>query len=60
MPFNYVYFEPHAVAPLHQHPEEQIGTVLEGQCVFALNGVKRTIGPGDVYVIPPKPHSARA
>ena len=59
--FNYVYFDPHAVAPVHQHPEEQIGTVLEGECEFELNGVKRTIRPGDVYVIPPNvPHSARA
>jgi len=50
-----------AQAPLHQHPEEQIGTVLEGECEFELNGVKRTIRPGDVYVIPPHvPHSARA
>ncbi len=49
------------MAPLHQHPEEHIGTVLEGECAFELNGVKRTIGPGDIYVIPPNvPHSARA
>ena len=35
--------------------------MLEGECEFELNGVKRTIRPGDVYVIPPNvPHSARA
>jgi Cupin domain len=56
-----VDFQPHAVAPLHQHPEEQIGTMPEGECEFELNCVKRTIRPGDVYVIPPNvPHSARA
>ena len=33
----------------------------EGECEGELNGVKRTIRPGDVYVIPPNvPHSARA
>jgi quercetin dioxygenase-like cupin family protein len=59
--FNYVYFDPHAVAPLHQHPEEQVGTVLEGKMEFEMNGVKRTIRPGDVYVVPPHvPHGARS
>ena len=52
-----MYLQAHAVAPLHQHPEEQIGTMPEGACEFELNGVKRTIRPGDVYVIPPNmPH----
>jgi hypothetical protein len=27
---SFIYFEPRAVAPVHQHREEQIGTVLEG------------------------------
>jgi quercetin dioxygenase-like cupin family protein len=35
--------------------------VLEGECAIELKGTKRTIRPGDVYVIPPDvPHSARA
>lgn len=60
MLFNFVYFEPHAVAPIHHHPEEQIGTMLEGEMEFELNGEKRMIRPGDVYVVPPHiPHSAR-
>ncbi len=58
--FNYVYFEPNTVAPMHQHPEEQIGTMLEGEYEFEMNGEKRMIRPGDVYVVPPHvPHSAR-
>lgn len=58
--FNYVFFEPNSVAPLHQHPEEQIGTVLEGEYEFEMNGEKRMIRPGDVYVVPPHvPHTAR-
>lgn len=58
--FNYVYFEPNTVAPMHQHPEEQIGTVLEGEYEFEMNGEKRMIRPGTVYVVPPNvPHTAR-
>ena len=58
--FNYVYFEPNSVAPMHQHPEEQIGTVLEGEYEFEMNGEKRMIRPGTVYVVPPNvPHTAR-
>lgn len=58
--FNYVYFEPNTEAPRHQHAEEQIGTMLEGEYEFEMNGEKRMIRPGDVYVVPPfVPHSAR-
>ena len=58
--FNYVFFEPHTEAPMHQHAEEQIGTVLEGEYEFEMNGEKRMIRPGNVYVVPPNvPHAAR-
>src|SRR5690242_780372 len=46
---NYVYFEPHAEAPLHQHTEEQMGTSIQGVFEFTLNGMTRLIHPGDVY-----------
>ncbi len=56
---SFIYFEPRAVAPVHQHREEQIGTVLDGSLEFELAGEKRTIHRGDVYVIPPDiPHGA--
>ena len=58
--FNYVYFEPNSVAPIHQHPEEQIGTMLEGEYEFEMGGETRLIRPGDAYVVPPNvPHAAR-
>ncbi|HVA88292.1 MAG TPA: cupin domain-containing protein [Chloroflexota bacterium] len=58
--FNYVFFEPRTEAPMHAHPEEQMGTVLEGEYEFEMNGEKRMIRPGDVYVVPPNvPHAAR-
>jgi quercetin dioxygenase-like cupin family protein len=56
---SFIYFQPHTVAPVHQHREEQIGTVLEGSLEFELAGEKRILRPGDVYVIPPDvPHGA--
>lgn len=56
---SFVYMKPHSVASLHAHPEEQMGLVLEGEYEFELNGVRKLIGPGDVYIVPPGvPHSA--
>lgn len=59
MNIGFVYFEPHTVAPVHQHREEQMGTVLEGSLEFELAGEKRVLRRGDVYVVPPDvPHGA--
>jgi quercetin dioxygenase-like cupin family protein len=56
---SFVYFEPRSTAPVHQHREEQIGTVLEGSLRFELAGEQRLLRRGDVYVIPPDvPHGA--
>jgi quercetin dioxygenase-like cupin family protein len=59
MNMSFVYFEPRSVAPVHQHREEQIGTVLDGSLQFELAGERRVLHRGDVYVIPPDvPHGA--
>lgn len=59
MNMSFIYFEPRTVAPVHQHAEEQIGTVFQGSLEFELAGEKRTLHRGDVYVIPPHvPHGA--
>ena len=56
---NFVEFEPHTVAPVHAHVEEQVVVVLEGEFVFEIDGEARTMRPGDVAVIPPwVPHGA--
>jgi quercetin dioxygenase-like cupin family protein len=56
---SFVYMEPHSVAPMHQHAEEQVGTIIEGSYEFELNGEKRVVRTGDVYVVPPwVPHGA--
>jgi quercetin dioxygenase-like cupin family protein len=57
---NVVSFDPHSEAPMHSHVEEQIVIVVEGEFEFTLDGVTRTMRPGDVAVIPPwVPHGAR-
>jgi unsaturated pyranuronate lyase len=55
----FVFMQPKSIAPVHQHPQEQIGTIIEGSYEFELAGVKRVVRRGDVYVVPPNvPHGA--
>lgn len=57
---NYVSFAPHTGLREHRHPEEQLGTVLEGELEFRMGGEIRLLGPGDAWVVPPDvPHAAR-
>lgn len=57
---TFLSMQPHSEATLHAHPEEQMGTVLEGEYEFEVNGVRRLCRRGDVYVVPPGvPHGAR-
>lgn len=56
---SFVAMEPHSVAPVHSHPQEQIGTMIEGSYLFELAGQKRWVHKGEVYVVPPNiPHGA--
>lgn len=49
------------VVPLHTHPHEQIGRVLEGRVWFRIGEDERMLGPGGVYsVLSGEEHSARA
>jgi len=43
---------PHAVVPLHTHPHEQAGIVLQGEFDMTIGGETRRMRPGDAYVIP--------
>jgi quercetin dioxygenase-like cupin family protein len=50
-----------AEVPEHQHINEQIMHVIEGDFEFTLDGTCRRYGPGDVVLIPPfAPHSGKA
>ncbi len=48
----YAFVEPNGVVPLHQHPHEQIGTVLEGEVEYIIAGQTRRMGKGDSYTVP--------
>ena len=41
-----------AVVPMHSHPHEQAGMVLEGEFDFTIGGETTTLKEGDYYIIP--------
>jgi quercetin dioxygenase-like cupin family protein len=58
---NVVTLEPTVVAPVHTHPEEQMGYVARGSCDFTDGTETRRLEPGDTYHAPPgSPHGATA
>jgi quercetin dioxygenase-like cupin family protein len=61
MTFAVVELDPHAVAAMHQHSNEQIGLVLRGTMTFKIGNETRVLTPGDTYDIPGNvPHEATA
>ncbi len=58
---SHIEIAPGAEVPLHTHPHEQAGAMLEGVMEMTIAGETRTLRPGDSYVIPGGvEHSARA
>ena len=49
---NLIEFEPGAEVPLHSHPHEQLGIVLEGMQALVVEGVAHELGPLEAYVLP--------
>jgi len=43
---------PGSVVPMHSHPHEQAGIVVEGEFDFIIGGERRRVKPGDMYIIP--------
>ena len=41
-----------AVVPEHDHPNEQIATVVSGRLRFVVGGEERKVGPGESVLIP--------
>ena len=50
--FSRVTIAPAAVVPLHNHPHEQFGYVMEGDVVFTIGSETKHLVPGDHYTIP--------
>ena len=50
-----------ATFPEHQHPHEQIVSMIAGELELVVDGVTHRLTPGQVFVIPPDArHSGRA
>lgn len=49
---NVVRLAADAVLPMHSHPHEQIGIVLEGLEVLMVGGAEHLVGPYEAYVVP--------
>ena len=49
---NLIRFEPGATVPLHSHPHEQLGIVLEGMQALVVDGVAHELEPFEAYVLP--------
>ena len=49
---SYIECAPHAVVPMHSHPHEQTGMVLEGEFDFTIGDDTRRLRTGEAYVIP--------
>ncbi len=43
---------PGSVVPMHSHPHEQAGMVVEGEFDFIIGNERRRVKPGDMYIIP--------
>ena len=57
---SWVSVDEGATFPEHQHPHEQIVSVLEGELELVVAGVVYRLTPGQVFVIPPDVrHSGR-
>ena len=56
-----VEFDAGAVVPMHSHPHEQGGIVIEGKMRFTIGGETRTVASGEAFLIPAHvPHRAEA
>ncbi|MBM3264114.1 MAG: cupin domain-containing protein [candidate division Zixibacteria bacterium] len=49
---SFVSLAPGSQVPMHRHPHEQIGVVMEGSFDLVVDGQRKTLGKGDTYVIP--------
>ena len=58
---SYLEMDDQAEIPLHDHPHEQAGMLLEGTLELTIGNETRTVEAGAMFIIPPNvPHRARA
>jgi len=47
----WITLAPETELPAHEHPEEQIGIVIEGTVDVTIAGEQRSVGPGEAYLV---------
>ena len=47
-----VELEPKSAVPMHSHPNEQAGMVLEGEFLFKIGNESKIVKAGEYYIIP--------
>ena len=52
MLLSLVEVEANTEMPLHTHPEEQGGIIIEGEFEIGMAGEVKVLMPGDIYIIP--------
>ena len=52
MLLSLVEIDANALVPLHTHPHEQAGILVEGKLEMGIGGEVKTLKPGDMYIIP--------
>lgn len=58
---SYLEMDEGAVIPLHDHPHEQGGMLLEGKLELTIGDETRIVEPRSMFIIPPNvPHQAVA
>lgn len=61
MLFSYLEMDEGAMVPLHHHPHEQGGMLLEGKVELTIGDEVRVVKAGSMFIIPPNtPHKAVA
>ena len=52
MLLSLVEVDANALVPLHTHPHEQGGIIVEGELEMGIDGEVKLLKPGDMYIIP--------
>ena len=52
MLLSLVSIDANSEVPLHTHPHEQAGVVIEGEMEMGIGGEVKVLRPGDMYIIP--------
>ncbi len=51
--FSRIVLQPNIELPMHAHPNEQMGIVLEGAMELTIGDETRLVKKGGVYLVPP-------